>query len=686
MKRRSEPRRRCRRGLPGRAGLNSALAVLSLIALLVLSGTGMAFAGSESGIKRRHARMTPGQYLDALLKLPGLSGSMTSPDGKWVVWTWFRTGPGADLYLAPADASTPPVRLTETPEDTMLVSWTMDSKSVVVSQDHDGDEREQLFRVDIGKPLTMVPLTEPHPDFFLRGGDLHPNKRWLVYGANYDFEKKKEQEETFIYRQDLESGIHKVLARPAKAGYCVPELSPDGTLVLYNRNDLDPAGQQIWLVDIEGRKDREILNFGPKVKVDASWCPDGRQIIFLTEYKSYHRLGLYDVETGATRWLIDDPARNLEAAFVPFGSKDAVVLEVRQARVKPSLLNLETGQERFLPELSGNLTPFAPTTDGRWVGEYYSSTQPGDIVVFPIADPGPENMRSVTGIWQRTTLKREDLTAAQDFSWRATDGLEIHGWLYRARQPVGTIVLVHGGPTAHSEDSLDIEIQYYVARGFNVLDPNYRGSTGYNLDFQESIKKQGWGGAEQDDIAAGIKALIAGGIAQSGKVGITGTSYGGYSSWYAITHFPADLVAAAAPICGMTDLVVDYETTRPDLRPYSEEMMGGSPTQVPERYKERSPINYVGDIKGRLLIVQGLKDPNVTPQNVSDIRAVLDKKGIAYDLLAFKDEGHGIGKPRNQRKLYTRLADFFAAAFSAVPSHPHPAQPSTHPPYLPPGA
>jgi dipeptidyl aminopeptidase/acylaminoacyl peptidase len=157
--------------------------------------------------------------------------------------------------------------------------------------------------------------------------------------------------------------------------------------------------------------------------------------------------------------------------------------------------------------------------------------------------------------------------------------------------------------------------------------------------------------------------LIRDGIAAKGQVGITGTSYGGYSSWWAITHFAVETIAAAAPICGMTDLVVDYETTRPDLRPYSEEMMGGSPAQVPARYRERSPIHFVGDIKGSLLIVQGDNDPNVTPQNVTDVITRLQSAKIQFDLLTFADEGHGIGRPENQRVLYRRIAEFFGKTF-----------------------
>jgi dipeptidyl aminopeptidase/acylaminoacyl peptidase len=228
------------------------------------------------------------------------------------------------------------------------------------------------------------------------------------------------------------------------------------------------------------------------------------------------------------------------------------------------------------------------------------------------------------------------------------------------------VVVVHGGPTWHSENDCDALIQFLVASGFAVLDPNYRGSTGFGRAFAEAIKAEGWGGIEQADIRTGIEALIAAGIASAGKVGITGVSYGGYSAWCAITRLPVALCAAAAPICGMTDLVVDYETTRPELRIYSEEMMGGAPSQAPERYRERSPIHFVDRIRGRLLIVQGLKDPNVTPENMRAVEAALKRHSIAYELLAFEDEGHGIHKPANRAVLYRRLAEFFARAFEAA--------------------
>jgi dipeptidyl aminopeptidase/acylaminoacyl peptidase len=338
---------------------------------------------------------------------------------------------------------------------------------------------------------------------------------------------------------------------------------------------------------------------------------------------------------------------------------------MQRARVRCSLLDPDTGEETPLPELHGNLVPLAPVGDGEWVGRYYGSQQPDDIVRFALADPNPETFTSLARVWERTSLSPEDLAPAEDWVWASVDGLEIQGWLYRPKgESRGTVLFVHGGPTYHSQDKINNQIQYLVQWGFNVLDPNYRGSTGFGLQFQDAIKAGGWGSLEQEDLRAGIEALFAAGIAEPGKVGITGTSYGGYSAWCAITRFPPETVAASAPICGMTDLVVDYETTRPDLRPYSEEMMGGSPDQVPERYYERSPINFVPEIKGRLLIVQGLQDPNVTPENVRTVVEALDKAGVPYDLLAFEDEGHGISKPKNQKILYQRLGSFFEQAFA----------------------
>ena len=587
-----------------------------------------------------------------------------SHDGKWVAWAWLNIGPVGDIYVAPTDGSKGPYRLTNTGQNTRTVSWLPDSKGLIVSYDHDGNEKSQLFRVMLNQPYSLEPLTDKSPPYFIRGGSIHPNNRFLFYAANYDFSNSQTIEASWIYRQDMITGKKVAIAKPKIPIYAAPRLNSTGTHVLYSRKDINPAGEQIWLVDIDGRTDREIINLGDSVKVLASWCPDGERIVVLAEGDGYRRVGLWSLKDERLNWLVDDPKRNIEMAHMPFNCGSIVIRETENARRKCSLLDPSSLKETAFPKLRGNFIAMSPTkTETEWVCSYYSSVQPQDIGLISLRSQ-TDRPKSLTKIWSKTNLSPDSLIPTEDFWWKSVDGLKIQGWLYKTpMDPKGTIVYVHGGPTAHSEDALDTVTQFFVSQGFNVLNPNYRGSTGFGLTFEEAIKEDGWGGKEQEDIAEGVKALIKAGVAIKGKVGITGASYGGYSAWCAITHCPVDLIAAAAPICGMTDLITDYETTRPDLRTLIEEMMGGKPSVILGKYKERSPINYVKNIHGKLIIIQGLRDPNVTPSNVYEVEKALRFHKVKYEKLLFEDEGHGIQKPRNQKILYLKLADFFTSAF-----------------------
>lgn len=598
--------------------------------------------------------------IDSFLKTPCLKGAKVSPDLKWIVWVWANVGPSADVYIAPLDRSDSPRKLTDFKQDTSVISWTEDSRFVVVNHDYDGDERFRLYKVDVHSGETF-PLTDEHPSCFIRGGQITADGKYLIYGANYDFETKQEIEPTIVYRQDLETGERTKLAQPEKPSFLWPRLNKQGSHIIYNKNDRNPQGEQIWMVDIEGKEDKEILNFGDKVKVSASWHPNGEDVIFISEADMYRKIGIFNITDNSTKWVLDDPTRNIEEADIPRGSEQIIINEIKNAQNKISLLDIVTLKETVFSEFE-TLIPLAQISNGTWISKYYNSKQPGDLIIHNAS----KIIRSVTEVFKKVDYAPNDLVKAENYTWNSIDGLKIQGWLYKPKvKPVGTVVLVHGGPTAHSEDAWDIDIQYFVSQGFNVLDPNYRGSSGFGLSYQEAIKESGWGGKEQNDIIEGIKSLIKDGIAEAFKVGITGTSYGGYSAWFAITHFPKEYVAASIPICGMTDLFVDYETTRPDLRGYSEEMMGGSPKEVPEKYHNGSPIFYIQNIKGELLIVQGAKDPNVSSENVRAVEKVLQEENIKYDKLIFEDEGHGISKPENQKTLLLKSVEFFRKAFNS---------------------
>ena len=608
------------------------------------------------------------EYLNHLLNLPTVLYARLSPDQRWVTFVWYHMHANFDVFAVPTDGSSAPIALTHTPEATSPVSWTPDSKAVIVQQDHDGDERSTLYQVALDNPGVLAPLTADRPPYFLRGGSLHPNGQDLFYGANYNFETNTLQDPTWIYRHNLTSGEKRPLAKPIKPAYTTPSLNKPGTHLIYATKDRHPAGRQYHLLNLQTGEQQEILNFGNQVKVSAVWLANGEQIAFLTEANAsgpvdYQSLGLYDCPSGEIRWLIDDPKRSLESLRAsPCGA--LLVDEVMDAARRPYWLDAATGKETAFPEVPGNLIPLGRSPQGEWIAMYYAADAPAELVRFTEDMTDPQDFISLTKVWERTPLTKEQLTPAESVHWASSDGMEIQGWLYRAEpNPKQAVLYIHGGPTSHSENKLNPQIQYFISQGFNVLDVNYRGSTGFGLPYRESIKEDGWGGREQDDIAAGAQWLIDHGLAEPGKVGVTGTSYGGYSAWCQITHTPPEVIGASAPICGMTDLVVDYNTTRPDLRPYSEEMIGGTPDEIPEKYHERSPINFVDQIKGQLLIIQGGKDPNVTPENMNEVVKRLALEDIPYDFEIFEDEGHGIYKQANQARLYARLAEFFRQAF-----------------------
>lgn len=605
--------------------------------------------------------------LDALLSLPSVLSVEFNRAGTWAAWELMGPHPHTEVYAAPTDGSATPVRLTNDTQPYMLIGWHPRQHAVIVGQDDNGNERFQLFMLPVDSPTERIRLTEPDPQYFIWGCAVHPTEDVLFYAANIIPDAGLDDEtritETFqVIRHDLQTGERRALTKPERAAFFFPELNRDGTALLYARNDKHPAARDLWIVDSAGKTDRLLFSAGADKKAFGRWMQDARHVVVRAETETDSVLSVIDTQTGDQRQLPTDPARNFEAAYAPDGTDHILVYELIDSRIRGVLLHHETGAELSVLELPGNLVPQRMVGDD-WLCVYYHAKQPRDLIRLR-----PDGTyTSISKVWDYADLSAADLAGAEDFRWTSVDGLPIQGWLFRAQGDTvqGTVVLVHGGPTDHFQDMARSDVQYLTLRGFHVLAPNYRGSTGFSLAFREAIIQTGWGGLEQEDIRTGIEALIAAGIAERGKVGVMGTSYGGYSAWHAITHFDTDTVAAAAPICGMTDLVSDYYNTRPDLRPYSEEMIGGTPETAPDRYKERSPINFVHNIQGRVLVVQGLQDTNVTPAQVRAMNNAMQDAGVAYETLAFDDEGHGIMKRENQRVLYDALARFFSSAFEA---------------------
>jgi dienelactone hydrolase/Tol biopolymer transport system component len=592
-------------------------------------------------------------------RYPIIWSPRVSGDGRWLAWSWSGFTDTANVWIVPTDGSAPPRRLTDGADHFYVRSLSHDGKRIVLAQSIGGNEHDRLFVIERDGKAEPRPLTALQSGHYVFGGCLSADDRELVYSADFDDETGRVAEGSLIYRQNIETKERLAIAIARSVCAEEPELSPDGKLVLYGRCDLHPSGDQRWVVGIDGSKDREILNAGDRFKTRAHWLGRGHLLLVQAETATHERVGILDADTGAQRWLIDDPQRALDGIVAGCDGHSAMVLEYDEGRLAAKLLNTDDGSERPFVIAGASLLPIAQLPGGDWIAEHYNSRGAHDLVRVD-----PATMRIVNLTHAERHCAPKHFVGAKDFRWKSSDGLPIQGWLYEpAGETRGLIVWVHGGPTWHSEDWINPIVQFFANAGFTVLDPNYRGSTGFGNVFRESIKIDGWGGREQDDIRAGIEALIAAGKAKRGKIGVAGLSYGGYSSWVAITRF-ADLVDAAVPICGMYELAIDYHGTEmPHGKAYSIEMMGGTPEEQPERYFNASPANFIDRIKGRLLIVHGLADSNVSPKNTRKACADLDAAGIKYELLTYPDEGHGIYKAGNRENLLLRMANFFERTF-----------------------
>ena len=592
--------------------------------------------------------------------LPQLSNIHASADGKWGFFCQSGLNEIADIYALAltgqaVTGQAVPEQLTYGTDHHLIRDVSPDGRRLIVAQSVHANEHDHLMLLDrdVGNRLRL--LTPKQDSHYVYGGVFSPDGGSVLFVTDYDYASEQVIDGGLVWVQDLTTGARRCLARTAHFFDTAPRYAPSGGRILLNLNDRAPGSTQLWVMEADGTNLQQVLCLGDRNNTRGDWIDDDH-LGFVTDQDGRDHLGVLTLSSGAIAWLGSEPA--LRPFQVLPGRNGQFACIVHDQSVTRAVVVTE-GRIADLPNTSGRATllPHASLPDGGWLAEAYDASAPHDLVRV---HPDGRCQSLLTRPYAGRTYQRP-----RDFRWTADDGWPCQGWLYQPQGDCkGLIAYIHGGPTWHSEDWVNPKIGFWVQAGFAVLDPNYRGSTGFGHDHREAVKLDGWGGREQGDIRAGVQALVAQGIAVPGKIGIAGNSYGGFSSWYAITRSP-DLYAAAVPMCGMYRLDIDYhETEMPHGRAYSEEMMGGTPEQFPEKYANASPGNFIDQIKGDLLIVHGLADSNVGPENTHTAIRELTAAGIAHRSLLFYDEGHGIFRRRNVATYLAETAAFFAAAFA----------------------
>jgi dipeptidyl aminopeptidase/acylaminoacyl peptidase len=256
------------------------------------------------------------------------------------------------------------------------------------------------------------------------------------------------------------------------------------------------------------------------------------------------------------------------------------------------------------------------------------------------------------------------LSVREPFRIRARDGLELTGYL--TLPPDGrdaglpAVMLVHGGPHGPRDTwSYDLEAQLLASRGYAVVQLNFRGSGGYGQQFERAGYRK-WGTAMQDDVTDATRWLIAEGIADPERICIYGGSYGGYAVLAGITREP-DLYACAFTYVGVYDLDMMFKhgdiPQRDTGVAFLTRVLGDRRADAAD-IAARSPVNHVAKIRTPLYVAHGRKDERVPIAQYNALTRALDRAGIPYEKLVFRNEGHGISDPENRVTYYSELLNF----------------------------
>ena len=224
--------------------------------------------------------------------------------------------------------------------------------------------------------------------------------------------------------------------------------------------------------------------------------------------------------------------------------------------------------------------------------------------------------------------------------------------------------MVHGGPVGASYATLSLSIQYWTSRGFAVFAVNHRGSTGYGRAFRKKLYPN-WGIVDIEDASNGVRWLAAQGLVDKEKVAIRGGSAGGYTTLGALAF--GDSFKAGASYFGVSDLeILARETHKYESR-YLDQLIGPYP-EMRDVYIERSPINSADRIRSPLLLLHGLDDEVVPPNQSRMMFEILKQNCIPAAYLVFEGEGHGFRQPANQIKALESELDFYGQIFGFTPA------------------
>jgi dipeptidyl aminopeptidase/acylaminoacyl peptidase len=256
-------------------------------------------------------------------------------------------------------------------------------------------------------------------------------------------------------------------------------------------------------------------------------------------------------------------------------------------------------------------------------------------------------------------FERAGLVEPRPVTWRSANAT-VHGLVWRpegVEGPPPLLVSVHGGPTGQALADWNPRVQRFVQRGWTVLQPNYRGSTGYGAAYRRALEGR-WGERDVADVAAGIRHAVKEGWADPRRIVLMGGSAGGLTILLVAAGHP-DLVTAVVAAYPVTDLVDLHATTHRFEASYTPLLAGALPDAL-DQWRDRSPLTHAHEIRAPVLLLHGSADRSVRPEQSAELERILRSAGRFVDRHVYDGEGHGWRRAETIADEYRRIDAFLA--------------------------